>query len=158
MKKIVFGLVIVILLSGCTTRFIDFTIISSKNIDMSRGAEFIRDRDRVIGKDSASIIIFIPTGTPNAKEALDRAIESVPGAVALLDGVISQKFFYIPYIYGESTIIVEGTALIDPALTLNIEKDETAGKHYVIVMNKSGEIEKSMEVSEEDYNVISKKK
>ncbi|RLC55663.1 MAG: hypothetical protein DRH89_07230 [Candidatus Cloacimonadota bacterium] len=157
MKKIVFGLVIVILLSGCTTRFIDFTIISSKNIDMSRGAEFYRDRNRVIGEDSASIIIFIPTGTPNAKEALDRAIESVQGAVALLDGVISQKFFYIPYIYGESTIIVEGTALIDPKLLSNIE-EETTGKHYVIVMNKSGEIEKSTEVSEEDYKMISMKK
>jgi hypothetical protein len=125
---------------------------------MSRGAEFKKDSNRVIGEDSAAIIIIIPTGTPHAKEALDRAIESVPGAVALLDGVISQKFFYIPYIYGKSTIIVEGTALIDPKLTSNIEKDETAGKHYVIVMNKSGEIEKSMEVSEEDYNVISKKK
>ena len=34
-------------------------------------------------------IIFIPTGTVNIKEALDKAIESTPG-VALLDGVILQ--------------------------------------------------------------------
>ena len=93
MKKFIFALLVIILLSGCTTRFLDFTIISSKNVDMSRGAEFKRESTRVVGEDSASIIIFIPTGTPNAKEALDRAIESVPGAVALLDGVISQKLY-----------------------------------------------------------------
>lgn len=29
-------------------------------------------------------------GVPNMKTAIDKAIESVPGAIALLDGVLSQ--------------------------------------------------------------------
>lgn len=158
MKKIIFALLVIILLSGCTTRFIDFTIISSKNVDLSRGMEFKRERTRVTGEDSAKIIIIIPTGNPNAKEALDRAIESVPGAVALLDGVISQKFFYIPYIYGKVSIIVEGTALVDPLLVSNEQENNIFGKNYVIVMNESGEIEKSMEVSEKEFMAISNNK
>jgi hypothetical protein len=103
-------------LSGCSQRYIDFTTISSKNIDMTRGAEFERGHQRVVGVDKAHIIVIIPTGTPNAKEALDRAIESTPGAVALLDGVITNKSWYIPYIYGQASVEVEGTPLIDPRL------------------------------------------
>lgn len=118
MKNVISGIAIAALLlsTGCTTRFVDFTTISSKNIDMSRGAEFVRGKQRVTGEDKARIIVFIPTGRPDAKEALDRAIESTPGAVALLDGVISTKWWYIPYVYGEQTILVEGTPLIDPKL------------------------------------------
>lgn len=116
MKKLTLLAAAVVLLSGCTQRYIDFTTISSKNMDMSRGAEFERGTQRVVGEDKAHIIVFIPTGQPNAKEALDKAIESTPGAVALLDGVITHKFWWIPYIYGQSSIEVEGTPLIDPRL------------------------------------------
>ena len=103
-------------LSGCTQRLVDFTVISSKNMDLSRGAEFERGAKRVTGQDSSQIIIVIPTGMPSTKEAMDRAIESEPGAVALLDGVVTQSSWYIPYIYGKTTIKVEGTPLIDPKL------------------------------------------
>lgn len=116
MKKMTLLAVAVLVLTGCSQRYIDFTTISSKNVDMSRGAEFERGHKRVKGEDKAHIIVFIPTGVPNAKEALDRAIESTPGAVALLDGVITHKSWWIPYIYGQSTIEVEGTPLIDPRL------------------------------------------
>lgn len=115
MKKALF-LIAAIAVSGCSNRIADFTIISSKNVDMSRGAEFKRSSQRVSGEDVKHIIIFIPTGQPNAKEAMDRAIEKVPGAIALMDGVVTQEFFWIPYIYGQSKFVVEGTPLIDPIL------------------------------------------
>jgi len=104
------------LLGGCSTRITDFTFISSKNIDLSRGADFKRSSVRVKGEDTRSIIFLIPAGEPNAKEAMDKAIESTPGAVGLLDGVINKHYWYIPYIYGEVSYEVEGTPLIDPAL------------------------------------------
>jgi hypothetical protein len=107
-----------IFLSGCATRLVDFTVISTKNIDLARGADFTRGPVRVKGEDKVSIIIIIPTGNPNIKTAIDKAIESVPGAVALLDGVLTAKGWYIPYIYGESSYVVEGTPLIDPKLVL----------------------------------------
>lgn len=118
MKKVALlvATIATLLNTGCTYRFVDFTTISSKNIELSRGADLIRGKQRVTGVDTTHIISFIPTGRPDAKEALDRAIESTPGAVALLDGVISTKFWYIPYIYGQQSVIVEGTPLIDPKL------------------------------------------
>ncbi|MEQ1621319.1 MAG: hypothetical protein ABL919_07910 [Methylococcales bacterium] len=112
------GLILIagLAITGCSTRVADFTIISSKNLDLSRAAEFKRGVTRVHGEDKKSIIVFIPTGQPNAKEAMDRAIEQVPGAVGLVDGVVNQNSWYIPYIYGESSFEVEGTPLIDPAI------------------------------------------
>lgn len=105
-------------LSGCSQRVLDFTVVSSKNVDLSKGADFKRGTTRVRGEDKRDIIVFIPTGHPSAKEAMDRAIESVPGAVALTDGVITTSSWWIPYIYGQTKVEVEGTPLIDP----NIEK------------------------------------
>jgi len=107
--------------AGCSTRLIDFTVISTKNVDLSRGASFERAKERVEGIDKVHIIVFIPTGTPNMKEAIDRAIESVPGAVALLDGVVTQTFWWIPYIYGQSMFLVEGTPLVDPTLKVSAD-------------------------------------
>ncbi|MGZ8942802.1 MAG: hypothetical protein ACXW00_08555 [Methylobacter sp.] len=120
-KKIVIPFCLLTALSGCSQRMVDFTVISSKNMDLSHGADFKRSPTRIKGEDRKHIIIFIPTGIPNAKEAMDNAIESVPGAVGLVDGVITQYSWYIPYIYGQTWIEVEGTPLIDPLYKQNYQ-------------------------------------
>lgn len=101
-------------LTACSQRMVDFTMISSKNIDLARAAEFQRGSARIRGEDVKPIIILFPMGEPSAKEAMDNAIESVPGAVGLMDGVITSHWWYIPYIYGQFSVEVEGTPLIDP--------------------------------------------
>ena len=105
----------VMLLSGCVTRITDFTLLSTKNIDLTKASTFKRSTSRVTGEDTISIIIFIPTGVPHVKEAVDKALEGVPGAVALVDGVVKSSGWW--FIFGQSSIIVEGTPLIDPTLT-----------------------------------------
>jgi hypothetical protein len=138
-------------LTGCKTRFVDFTIISTKNIDLSKAGTFQKGSTRSEGVDKTYIIIFIPTGAPNLKEAIDRAIESVPGAVALLDGVVDQGFFYFPYIYGEAAYTVEGTALIDPALVPGHAK----GPAYIITsLDRSGKPASSRQVSQSEFEMI----
>jgi len=100
---------------GCTTRLTDFTVLSTKNVDLSKMSSFTRGLSRVQGEDLIFWIIFIPTGNPNFKEAVDRAIQTVPGAVALVDGVAFQKSWW--FIFGQTGFMVEGTPLIDPSLT-----------------------------------------
>lgn len=100
--------------TGCVQRLTDFTVISSKNVDLSRGADFVRGDKRVEGEDTRGIFIF-PLGMPSAKEAMDNAIQSVPGCVALTDGVIEHEFFNMVVI-GANTYRVKGTCLIDPRL------------------------------------------
>ena len=103
------------IMTGCTQRFVDYTLLSTKNVDLSKAGTFKRGANRVTGEDGRYIIIFIPTGgRPHLKTAVDRAIESVPGAVGLVDGVVSARGWW--FIIGENAIIVEGTPLIDPSL------------------------------------------
>lgn len=98
-------------LSSCTQRISDLTVISSKNIDIENKTFKILD-ERVTGEDKKHIIVFIPTGQPSMKEAIDRAIESQKGGVALSDASIEIKWWWIPYIYGQNTIKVEGNPVV----------------------------------------------
>jgi len=143
-----------LIVSSCSHRFLDFTLISSKNVDLSKATTFQRGEDRVEGKDMAHWIIIIPTGTVNVKEALDRAIESTPGCVALLDGVIYMKFWYIPYIYGKQSATVEGTPLIDPSLAFNSTQMPTFRK---IELNINGEIKNVESISKTEYYALKDK-
>jgi hypothetical protein len=87
------SVMVFLIFGGCTQRIIDFTVISSKQMEMR-----IQDTgkgNRVEGKDGVYWVLFIPLGTPNLKEAVDRAIESAgPGYDALIDGVIYSSSYY----------------------------------------------------------------
>jgi len=121
---------------------------------LSKGATFERGKQRVEGVDMVHWIICFPTGTVNMKEALDRAIESTPGCVALLDGVIYTKFWWIPYIYGQQSALIEGTPLIDPSLAYNSNDMPKYGK---IEMNKNGEIKSVEKISTTEYFALKDK-
>ena len=151
-KNLVLLLMAVFALSSCTTRLVDFTIISTKNVDLTKGASFERGKTRIEGEDGAYIIIFIPTGIPNMKEAIDEAIESVPGCVALLDGVLYSKAWY--FIIGETKYVVEGTPLIDPSLTLN---GKDMPNYQAITLDKNGEVSKVEELTKEEYFALKNK-
>ncbi len=101
------------LFTGCKHRLYDMTIMSSKNVDLSRSEDFVRGRMRVEGDDTKHIVFIVPTGVPSVKEAVDRAIEKVPDCVALVDVVVYSYGWCIPFIYGQSANIVEGLPLID---------------------------------------------
>ncbi len=150
---VVFILLFVFALSGCVTRLVDFTIISTKNIDLAKGADFKRGTSRVQGEDSVAIIIFIPTGVPNIKTAIDKAIESVPGAVALLDGVLSQKSFYI-LLFGGCGYIVEGTPLIDPTLAAH---SQLPSNHIISRLDKKGNVVETKYVTKAEFESVKKK-
>ncbi len=149
-KILITSILVAFIMSGCSYRVMDFTLISSKNVELSKFPDFERGQSRVEGKDTKPIIVVFPTGRPDGKEAIDKAIESTPGAVALVDGVLTYKYFYIPYIYGEYTYVVEGTPLIDPSL-VSAEEIEKLEDYSVCLLDKQGEIVKSMQLEEEEY-------
>ena len=158
MKNLKFTLlslsIVALIFSSCSHRVLDFTLISSKNVDLSKGATFEKGKSRVEGEDLVHWIIIVPTGTVSIKEALDRAIESTPGCVALLDGVIYTKFWWIPYIYGQQSASIEGTPLIDPSLAYNSSEIPTYGK---IELDKNGEIKSVENISSTEYLALKDK-
>ena len=108
-----FALAAVGLLTGCSVRVADCTIASTKNIDFEKLSKAKLGAPRTSGEDSKLIVIVIPAGVPNLKTAVDKAIEAVPGCIALADVAVYSKSFYVPLIIGSNGYVVEGTPLID---------------------------------------------
>ncbi len=100
-----------LLLSSCTTRIADFTLASSKNINLNSDNLVIGDR--VTGEDK-KIIVYIPLGIPSVKEAADQAIEKNKCAVGLSDVTLTNKYLWL--FFGYTIYEVEGNLVIDKSL------------------------------------------
>ena len=89
-----------LLLTGCATnRFVDFTVVSTKNVDLTQlTAEAIEAGVKVDGQN----ITF--WSAPNMETAIDNALEKGKGNL-LLDAVVSFKSGW------KSGYIVEGTVV-----------------------------------------------
>lgn len=150
-KRITFlaiALIAMGLLTSCVSRLGAFTVISTKNIDWSRASEYKRYNQRVTGEDVCHIVIVIPTkANITIEDAVDNALNQVPGGIALVDAVLRQKFFYIPYIYGQESYIIEGSVLVDPMLA-DVNAEET--KYYQGIFNQKNDLVVS-EITKTDY-------
>lgn len=105
MRKIILPALFVgaLLMSSCSQRIIDFTVISSKNVTL-RLPEDGKGK-KVEGKDMVFCAPYC--GMPNLKQAVDRAIESAgPGYDALIDGVVFNKMQFL-----SSGYVVTGTPI-----------------------------------------------
>lgn len=108
MKKIIV-LVITLLISACTTDHGTFTVMSNKIVNVK---DFELDKTditkKVKGSDTSHIIVFFPTkSNPNISGALKDAFDQADGDV-MTDVNVYTKFWYIPYIYGQSSWNVDG--------------------------------------------------
>ena len=151
--KILMLAMISCMLFSCTQRLVDFTIISTKNIDLTKASTFQRGKTRVQGKDVAHMIIYVPIGTPNMKQAIDKALQSTSGAIALVDGVVFYKSWWA-ILYGQNIYIVEGTPLIDPSLASN---SITIPDYSVIKLDKKGNVKQSSVISKDEYFALKSK-
>ncbi len=103
-----FLLAMVLTFSSCSTRLVDFTVISSKNhslkIDKTQGV-----------KVSASSNGFLGLGT-SIKDAMDKALEQAgPEYDLLIDGVVKVNNYWIV-----SGFKVEGTAISSSQLKASL--------------------------------------
>ena len=100
-----------IILTGCSVRHGDFTVISNKLVRLSNLKLDDPDRRKnVEGEDMKRIIVYFSTGIPTIEGALDDAFAKGDGDV-MTDAVIEYKWFYIPYIYGEQSWNVKGDVI-----------------------------------------------
>jgi len=103
-RRIILSVLFLLVFGGCTIRLTDFTVIGTKNFKVP---ENVQIGERVRGEDCAPIILVFPLGTPNLKEAIDRAIEKGGGDV-LIDAVIYSEFSSF-VIFIQQCFVVEGT-------------------------------------------------
>ena len=113
MKKITFLVLMAMTLSlgSCSMRLVDFTVISSKNVNL--------DIDRSQGKAvEASKAYFLGIGW-NIKDAMDKALEEAgPEYDILIDGVVSYTSY--PFV---ASIKVKGTALSSSKMRMSMGEE-----------------------------------
>lgn len=138
------------ILSSCTIRSHDFTLLSTKNIDFNKNYSITKKSAE--GEAVVSIIIVIPTGNildaSTFKEAVDNAIESVPGAIGLTNVVISHYSWYIPFIYGQQKVIVTGDPIV--SVTAKVSDNLFFKGEY----NKDNELVEFKAINEIEFNLI----
>lgn len=96
--------------TSCSTRVGDMTVVSTKNMDIKHLAGYTTEYNkRTTGEYHKHILIFFYNGFLDMKEPIDRAIEkNGPNCVGLANVTITNRWWYIPFIYGQDSYIVEG--------------------------------------------------
>lgn len=127
-------LAILAILSSCTQRLVDYTVISSKNV----GIQF----DKAAGVQVEESVHYPYRIGLNLKEALDQALEKAgPEYDILVDGVVEMGSYNI-LVYWWSTVTVKGIAISSAELKLALGeegfKDWLAG--YKVTYNKTDEV------------------
>lgn len=94
MKTVSVVLAIAVLGLGCTVRQADFTLLSTKTVEISRvdlkRIQLIRNQE---GQDGRLWFLFIPLGTsPKLESAVDQCLES-GGGDFMTSAVISRKWW-----------------------------------------------------------------
>lgn len=158
-KNLIVATLVSTALVSCKTRIMDYTIISTKNLDMSRIGEMKRstgEENRIVGVDRAHIVLIFPvTKKASMEEAVDKALESIPGAVALVDGVVYRRDFRFPFVYGLHAIIVEGTPVIDESL-IGYQPIESTG-YSMVQINEEDSIFQTKSITAKDYQELFEK-
>ncbi|MGY5353431.1 hypothetical protein [Wenyingzhuangia sp. IMCC45467] len=150
MKKKLLIISLSLFLVSCSQRLHDFTLISTKNIELNELNNLRKSEKRISNEDKTHVIVFIPTKQTKIENAIDKIIENTPGCIALLDVVIHSKFWWIPYIYGQQKFVVEATPLIKENYNSTTSNLPNFGKIY---LTKEGNIEKIVSISESEFNI-----
>lgn len=148
MKKIIILSLTGLILTGCSQQLFNFTLVSTKSIELEKLSTLKKSTEKVVGEDKASLIIFIPTRTIKIDQAITNTIDAIPGCIALMDGVVYSKFWWIPYIYGEQKFVIEATPLIDPSYSQSFNNLPKYGKVYI---DKEGKLDLMESISKEEY-------
>lgn len=148
MKKILLFTIVGLILTGCSQNLFNFTLVSTKSIELDKLSSLKKSTEKAIGEDKASLIIFIPTRMIKIDQAITNTIDAIPGCVALMDGVVYSKFWWIPYLYGEQKFVIEATPLIDPSYSHSINDLPKYGKVYI---GKEGKVDLIESISKHEY-------
>ncbi len=94
----------VVLTAGCSQRIGDFTLISTKNVEI--GGKYKKLPDRFKGEDKKDMVLAIPLGIPDLKTAVDNCIEA--GGGELLSNAVLESSFWTVVVWGEQKYTVTG--------------------------------------------------
>jgi hypothetical protein len=95
------------LVSGCTIRTADMTLMSTRMVNVDRvDLDKLPTTRRVVGEDRKWMVLFIPLGIPHLKDAVDDALNKGNGDL-MTDAVVYQSG-WTTLLFGQSVLRVEG--------------------------------------------------
>ena len=95
--------------SGCTTRLGDMTLVSTRLVSLDGvDVSALPHSERVTGKSSKPVFLFIPLGFPNLLDAIDEALGKGDGDL-LVDVVIRAEGGW--FLVGQNGLTVTGTVV-----------------------------------------------
>jgi hypothetical protein len=98
------------MLSACSVRVADLTLVSTKNIDLTDVKLDANKGSRYKGEDCKFMLLsVIPFGLPNIETAIDRALEAGHGNI-MIDQVTEISSYWI-VVGSVKCITAEGTVL-----------------------------------------------
>ena len=134
-------IIIALLFQACSHNLGTLSIISTKDIDMN--AQHIQIANNVQGMGTTHIIFIFPTRfTPiTVDEIVNDALHKTGGDF-MTNCMISSFQFYIPYIYGQKKLIIEGNVWKQEYQTPNliIEGDVWGKKSQLKYDPNTGEL------------------
>lgn len=161
-RKIVFASAILSLtmLVSCSTTKEElgrFSVVSSKNIDLSQLGSMKRSSEKIATTELNKKVFFVSKKLSDSyvlENALDSALENIPGAVALVDAKLSyitkKRFFF----FKKNGYVFEGTALVDQNLVdPNLAAGEEVKDCYYFIFDSDADIA-LQSVDEEKFNEV----
>jgi hypothetical protein len=128
-----------LLAAGCSQRIGDFTLISTKNVDI--GGKYKKLNERYKADDTKGMILGIPLGVPSLKTAVDNCIEAGKGD--LLTNAVLESSFWTVIVWGQVSYSVAGDVwvraetgdLMNPSIDLYELEGGPQGYQLVSVSN-----------------------
>jgi len=99
-----------LLLTGCTYRLADMTVLSTRNVTLNKvDLDTLPQVRGIKGIDSKFTFLFIPLGFPHLENAVDDALEKGGGDV--MTDVTIQTEVWTMLIFGQNSISVKGNVV-----------------------------------------------
>lgn len=109
MKRLLLIMGLVITLNACSTHITDFTMISTKNINIeNKNLDNLPKQKNIIGEDKKGIFVIIPFGRPTIQAAVNDALTKGNGDL-LVDASLDTEGWW--FIFGEFGYKVKGTVI-----------------------------------------------
>ena len=100
-------LLLLMLFAGCwNNRIGEFSVISTQDFELN--SDYVLLEKGAIGVDIQYIFVFVPSQrTISIESAVDDALRGLNGHI-MTDVTARQQGFFIPYLYGENRMMVQG--------------------------------------------------
>ena len=100
-------LLLLMLFAGCWNNKIgEFSVISTQDFELN--SDYVLLEKGAMGVDIQYIFVFVPSQrTISIESAVDDALRGLNGHI-MTDVTATQQGFFIPYLYGENRMIVQG--------------------------------------------------